>query len=121
MSAIETRGVKRDSLFLMVELQPEGTTEPEKVKIRNLSDTGILVDAASILDRGDRVIVKLKTIGPVAGRVAWTQGVRVGISFDAPIDSQAARQQVRSENTEAPRYARPAVAPRSSDWRVRPL
>lgn len=121
MSAIDTRGLKRDSLFFFAELLPEGGTAPEKVKVRNLSDAGMMLDATLMLKRGDRVSVKLRNIGLVTGRVAWTQGSRIGIAFEQTIDARSARQALQQGGGEAPRYARPAVAPANTGWNVRPL
>ena len=121
MTAIDTRNLKRDSLFFMAGLRREGAAEAERVKIRNLSDGGMMVESTFILNHGERVMVELRHIGTVMGRVAWTQGSRVGVAFEERIDSALARTPLVSENREAPRYARPAVAPQNSDWRVRAL
>lgn len=121
MSAIDTRGLKRDSLFFLAEILPEGAAAPEKVKVRNLSNGGMMIDSNLLFGRGDRVTVKLRNVGQVAGRVAWTQGSRIGISFEQSVDAKAARQAMQPGESEAPRHARPAVPPKNTEWSVRPL
>ena len=119
MTAIDTRNLKRDSLFFMAGLRREGAAEAERVKIRNLSDGGMMVESTAMLRSGERVMVELRNIGSVMGKVAWTQGSRVGVAFEEPINASLARTQLVGEHTEAPRYARPAVAPRNPDWNIR--
>lgn len=120
MSAIDTRDYKRDSIFQMAEIRLEGAITSQRVKIRNLSDKGMLVEGEVLASSGQRVIVTIKKIGQVGGVVAWTQSARIGISFDEPIESKLARVSLIGEMPEAPRYARPAVAPRESGrWTAR--
>lgn len=121
MTAIDTRNLKRDSLFMMAGLRREGATEFERVKIRNLSDGGIMVESSIMLNRGERVVVELQRIGTVVGRVAWTQGSRIGVAFEETIDAALARTPLFGEIREAPRYARPAVTPPNADYRIRTL
>lgn len=110
MSAIDTRGVSRDSLFLMADISVEGG-EPERVKVRNLSDTGMMGDGPIAAARGKQVTVELRNIGPVGGKVAWARGNRFGVAFDRMIESKRARVPLTSGEERAPIYARPAVGP----------
>ena len=121
MTAIETRDRKRDSLFLMADVRVEGRLNSERVKVRNLSDGGMMVEGELIVSPGQRVVVTLKKIGEVGGVIAWTQSARVGISFDEPVDAGLARTSLVGDMPEAPRYARPAVAPTTHIWSVRRL
>lgn len=121
MTSIDTRNLKRDSLFLVADVRLEGSLQAERVKVRNLSDAGMMVEGPLIAAAGQRVVVTLKKIGDVGGKIAWTQSARVGISFDEAIDAKLARTSLVGEMPEAPRYARPAVAPKSHDWSVRKL
>lgn len=119
MTAIDTRNLKRDSLFLMADVRLEGSVRSERVKVRNLSDGGMMIEGELIASAGQHVVVTLKKIGEVGGVVAWSQSARVGISFDEPVDAGLARTSLVSEKSEAPRYARPAVAPATHVWGVR--
>ena len=122
MSAIDTRNFKRDTIFQIATVRLAGSIASERVKVRNLSDTGIMVEGELIAQTGQRVIVGIKKIGEVGGKVAWTQSARVGIAFDEPIDAKLARVSLVGEMPEAPRYARPAVAPvEPSKWTPRKI
>ena len=55
-------------------------------------------------------VVDLRNIGKVHGRVAWARGKRFGLNFDKIVDPKLARAPVGTGPSEAPRYARPAVA-----------
>lgn len=122
MSAFDTRSLKRDSIFQMADVRLEGSAASERVKVRNLSDIGMMVEGELIAETGQRVIVTIKKIGEVGGKVAWSQSARVGIAFDEPIDAQLARVSLFGEMPEAPRYARPAVAPEEpSKWAARKI
>ena len=122
MTSIDTRNIKRDSLFLMADVCLDGSAQPSRVKVRNLSDAGMMVEGPLVAQSGQRVVVTLKQIGSVGGRVAWTQSARVGIAFDETIDASKARTKLIGEMPEAPRYARPAVAPEEpSPWTARKI
>ena len=121
MSAVDTRDLKRDSLFMMADVRVESSPQVERVRVRNLSDRGIMVQGMLIAEVGQRVTVSLKKIGEVGGKIAWNQSARIGIAFDEPIDASKARTDLYGEKVEAPRYARPAVTPRTDNWKVRNL
>lgn len=121
MSAVDTRDLKRDSLFMMADIRVDGSAQVERVRVRNLSDKGIMVQGMLVAHVGQRVTVGLKKIGEVGGTIAWNQSARIGIAFDEPIDASQARTNLVSERVEIPRYARPAVTPPSHDYKVRKL
>ena len=108
MPSIDTRHLNRDSLFLTAEIRLDSANELSRVKVRNLSDGGMMAEGHLMLSRGDRVVVELRNIHPVRGTVAWVQGNRMGIAFEQDIDAKAARSTPGQSQSEAPRYARPA-------------
>lgn len=91
MSAIDTRSLGRDSLFLMADVRVEGRDETCRLKVRNLSNGGMMGEGTLEAIRGQRVTVELRNIGTVSGSVAWTQGSRIGIAFDEEVDARVAR------------------------------
>lgn len=120
MPSLETRDVDRDSLFLMTDLVHETGGPGVRVKIRNLSAGGMMVEGDVRVKPGARVAAELRNIGPVAGTVVWTLGHRLGVVFDDPIDPRLARTQVLGGDKEAPVYARAALdAPRHDGWNGR--
>lgn len=123
MSSVDTRILERDSLFLMAELVVEspGSGEAvgaaERVKVKNLSSGGMMVEGDLRLKRGTRVAVELRNIGPVAGVVVWVRAPRFGVAFEEEIDPKLARTQVYGGDKEAPVFARAALsAPRHDGW-----
>lgn len=111
MSAVDTRNIHRDSLFLMGDIAVDGDGEVQRAKIRNLSAGGLMAEGEFDLERGTRVTVTLRHIGKVKGSVAWVQGTRIGVSFEKEIDPKAARGQVVDRGDQTPSYARPATTP----------
>ncbi len=120
MTAIDTRHLKRDSLFLVADVRVDGSLREQRVKVRNLSDGGMMVDGGLDVSSGQRVVVSLKKFGEVAGVVAWSQSTRVGISFDEPIDASLARTTPTVEASHAPSHVRSAIAASQTHiWSVR--
>ena len=91
MTGVETRSVSRDSLFLLANVRVEQESEHHRVRVRNLSDGGMMGEGTIKINRGNRVDVELRNVGTVKGTVAWVQDQRFGVAFDEEIDSQAAR------------------------------
>lgn len=108
MSAIDTRHISRDSLFLFAEIKLDGTETGERVKVRNLSAAGMMAEGGPKVQRGASIAVKLRNIGWVDGSVAWVQDNRFGIAFAEEIDPRLARQAETSASFETPRYAKPS-------------
>ncbi|QKG71062.1 PilZ domain-containing protein [Erythrobacter mangrovi] len=123
MSALDTRNVSRDSLFLFAELAFDGQIDPVRVKVRNLSVGGMMAEGGVVAAWGARLTVKLRNIGDVKGTVAWVQGNRFGIAFDHEIDPQLARAPIAGSDDATPRYGRPAPGgyPATGGHGMRPL
>lgn len=117
MSSLCTRADDRDSLFLMADLAFDDGLPETRVKVRNLSAGGMMIEGDLWLKRGTRVAVTLRNIGPVAGVVVWSRTPKIGIAFEEAIDPKLARSEVGGGEREAPVYARAAVAaPRHDGW-----
>ena len=92
MTGLETRSVSRDSLFLLANVRVEQKGEQHRVRVRNLSDGGMMGEGSMSVARGNRVEVELRNIGTIMGSVAWVQDQRFGIAFDEEVDSHRARK-----------------------------
>lgn len=88
-----TRGGGRDSLLLGAQMRVNGT-DPQLVRVRNLSRGGLMAELAGDLQLGDPVQIEVRGIGWVDGQIAWAAEGRVGISFQKPIDPKRARKPV---------------------------
>lgn len=84
----------RDSLFLVAELRLEQDGAPYGVKLRNISDAGVMAEGSMRVVRGQPVWVELYNIGIVQGTIAWAAGNRCGIAFDQTIKAADVRYPV---------------------------
>lgn len=87
------RARRRDSLFLSGRLRI-GEGEPIDIRIRNLSEGGLMAEGAPPLAIGAVVTVELRNLGAIPGKVAWYVDDRAGIAFDVEIDPARARKPV---------------------------
>lgn len=101
MTGVETRSVARDSLFLLAGIRVEQQSEIHRVRVRNLSDGGMMGEGNLRVQRGHRLTIELRNIGAVGGTIAWVQDNRFGISFDEEIDSQKARRPLQGNEDAA--------------------
>jgi hypothetical protein len=97
MSGVETRHISRDSLFLLAEIRREGADSARRVRVRNLSASGMMAEGDLSVVRGARLQVELRNVGTVSGTVAWVQDNRFGIAFSEDIDPKRARAPVADE------------------------
>lgn len=97
--AVALRGTKRDSMFVKASLQCRRTRHRFDIVVRNVSAGGLLADTPQDLDLGDQVIVDLRHVGDVPGRIVWCQPGRFGIAFDVTIDPAAVRKPVTVRET----------------------
>lgn len=105
--AISTRTTPRDSLFLLTSLSSPDGHFRGKLRVRNLSATGLMADCPVPVAKGEAVILDLRGIGPVSGSVIWIQGERIGVLFDEAVDPQQAREPARRSSHAMPDYLRP--------------
>lgn len=96
-NALDARGQRstnRSSLFLLGKMGVDGGVASEAIRIRNLSPTGLMAEAPTMLAVGTAVFVEMKNIAPVKGKVVWATEGRMGIAFNAEIDPAKVRQPV---------------------------
>lgn len=96
----------RDSLFLTADLRVVGQTDVRSVRVRNLSQGGLMAEYAEGLEQGLRVEFDVRGIGWVAGQVAWSAAGRIGVAFDRQIDPRLARKPV-GQGGRTPAYVKP--------------
>lgn len=102
------RAAARDSLFLMAPIRFEGDEEPVEVRVRNLSPGGLMAEIGRVVPIGTAVIVGLRGIGVVEGKIAWCTEGRVGVALDEQIDPKLARKPVGGGDS-TPIYAKAMV------------
>jgi hypothetical protein len=69
-----------------------------QVTVRNLSSRGAMIQGAEYAPVGTEISLQLANTGRVYGTVTWARGDLCGIRFNHPIDQQAARRKVSSDN-----------------------
>lgn len=115
--AVALRGNKRDNLFLKGSVSCQRTGHRFDVIVRNLSAGGLLADSDQIPQVGDALLVTLRNVGEVPGRVVWVREARFGMAFDMTIDPAAVRQPVRVKSARHP--AAPPPPPRCGTYALR--
>lgn len=118
MTDFETRSVSRDSLFLLASIQVEQSSEAHRVRVRNLSNGGMMGEGNLRVKRGNRLSIELRNVGTVGGSVAWVQDNRFGVAFDNEIDSAQARKPSGEAmgTAEDPHHSRAHRAPPPPDF-----
>ncbi|MGU3391468.1 PilZ domain-containing protein [Sphingomonas sp. M1A8_2b] len=84
----------RDSLLLMAHLRLAGEQQTREVRVRNLSERGLMLELDKMVAIATPVQLDVRGIGEVGGKVAWCTEGRVGVAFDSPVDPKKARKAV---------------------------
>ena len=102
----------RDSLFLMAQLRLGAEQRTREVRVRNLSERGLMLELDKMVAIATPVHLDLRGIGEVGGKVAWCTEGRVGVAFDSPVDPKKARKAVgTSKPVNTPFPAKPISRP----------
>src|SRR5688572_10897355 len=120
-SAAEHRAARRTNLMLAAEIEQDGRYVP--VRIRNLSETGALIEGSALPEKGAALILRRASF-QIGATIAWSGGGRCGIHFDRPISvpqwtgkpglsdsSSGFRDQRRVDAFQAEARAAPIVPP----------
>lgn len=114
MESADSRHISRESMLLMADLRLEGQDETFRVKVRNLSNGGMMAEGALRVVPGAPLSVNLRNIGWVDGTVAWVQDSRFGIAFRKEVDARLARLRATEGESSVPRFVRPVLLDDSS-------
>lgn len=82
----------RDSLFLTAQIRFDSDPGLREVRVRNLSAGGLMIELDEVADVGTAIVIKLRGIGQVDGKVAWCTEGRIGIALDSLIDPKKVRR-----------------------------
>lgn len=83
---IERRRCERRALRLLTQAG-RGTGDSDAMLIRNISETGLLLESDVALTTGDRLEIDLPHAGGTWASVIWTSGRMLGCRFDAPVSA----------------------------------
>ncbi|WP_375390567.1 PilZ domain-containing protein [uncultured Sphingomonas sp.] len=103
------RARKRDSLFMSARLHVAGQEGEHEVRVRNLSEGGLMVELDRAVEPGAAVTLEMRGLGEMTGVVAWRTHGRMGIALDHPIDPARARKPIAA--AAATVSARPETKP----------
>lgn len=98
----------RDSLFLIARLTLPDEREAREVRVRNLSEGGLMVELDRDVAENSAVTLTMRGIGEMTGRVAWSAEGRIGVALDRPINPRLARKPV-GQGPGTPHYAKPQL------------
>jgi len=84
----------RDSLFLIAQMRLGIEPTSQDVRVRNLSEGGLMLEVAKPLPIGTVVTLQVRGLGEVRGNVAWYAEGRAGVALEMPIDPKKARKPV---------------------------
>jgi PilZ domain len=96
-------------------------------KVRDVSVSGALIETTLPLWQDTKFTLALPKIGNVEGEVAWIDGLRSGVVFNAMLDPLQIREMleekpksgIKREAADAPRWQRPQVAVESRETQDR--
>ena len=91
MGTGDKRQQQRDSLLLMATCRSLDSGETCRIKVRNLSASGLMAISPLPVSVDEMLVVDLLNIGRIQGRVAWVHGLQFGLAFAHEIDPKAAR------------------------------
>lgn len=95
MAAVDTRTASRESYYLKAELQIGEGRLQHPAKVRNLSATGMMVEAGVEVRDGEKLSVRLRNIGWVTGAATWVEEGRFGVILEERIDPRQVREAIR--------------------------
>lgn len=84
--------------------------EWEPVRLRNISETGALVECSAEFPVGASVFLDLGSAGRMAAKICWSRGAQTGLEFAAPFEIRKlaqAKPEVASAEWVMPDYLKP--------------
>jgi hypothetical protein len=111
---LERRSRARRTLFL--EIAAAGGPGAGRTVIRNLSETGLLLETAEPLTLGENIAVDLPEAGVVQANVVWTRAPFFGCEFTAPVSRAAVSASLLKSPIDEPPVE--LAGPTDTTWRL---
>ncbi len=106
----QIRRSRRSNVLLAATLEVGGAVT--KVRLRNLSEDGALVDGDLLPEAGAEVVFRRNELVQ-RGRIAWVHGKHAGVAFDSPLKPQDVLRHVPPAGPKPePKFWRPGIATR---------
>lgn len=90
MSGVQRRSVEREGVFLLADARVGRDPAQHRIKVRNLSQRGLMGEGPVQVTSGTRVSIDLPEVGSVVGTVVWVQQPRFGVAFDEEVERLSA-------------------------------
>lgn len=90
-STNQNRRSRRTNVFLAATIETAG--QVVAVKLRNLSESGALIEADKLPVEGSELLFRRNDLA-VQSRVAWVQGKHAGLAFAEALDAQTVLRHV---------------------------
>jgi hypothetical protein len=104
----QNRRSRRSNVLLAAFIEASGTVN--KVKLRNLSTEGALIEGDDLPVEGSEVLFRRNDLS-VKGRIAWVDGKHAGVAFVGPILQEDVLRNIPSPRYRAPvDFRRPGLA-----------
>src|SRR5690606_16879504 len=87
-----TTDIRKRSARYLLKLRlkgPSADVEATSFLVHNLSETGVLIEAAADLPVDEPLTLHFPGISPAEARVAWVNGAFYGCSFVEPLSAEA--------------------------------
>ncbi|MCA1662372.1 MAG: PilZ domain-containing protein [Novosphingobium sp.] len=110
--ADERRGTARRSLRL--EVENEAGDGHSRAIVRNLSETGLLLESATALAVDEELLVHLPEAGAVPARVIWARNPFFGCEFARPVSRSAVSAALLRSPADEPAIA--LTSPIDTTW-----
>ncbi|HEY0271327.1 MAG TPA: PilZ domain-containing protein [Sphingomonas sp.] len=101
----DTRGTRRESLFIGVEILRGGALFSGR--IRNISATGALIETDSHFTTGDHLILSFRGVGTIGATIVRKTAKGGGVRFDTEIDPAVCRINVTASQDTHPAWLPP--------------
>ena len=106
----QNRRSRRSNVLMSASIELSGTSLP--VKLRNLSADGALVEGINLPVEGAEVLFRKAELS-LAGRIAWVEGHRAGVSFAESLCPEAVLRHVPTPRPRVqPEFRRPGLGAR---------
>ena len=118
-SMSQNRRSRRSNVLMAASLETARGTA--KVRLRNLSAEGALIEGDRIPEPGERLVFRKNDLA-VSGRIAWSSERRAGIAFDTRLEPETVLRHIpepkhRFESSfKRPGLSSPELSPEERRW-----
>lgn len=87
----EMRGSTRSQTMLLAAFWVSGDPTSHQLRVRDISATGLRGVTATQLTKGQEIVLEIRGVGKVEGRIVWASSELIGVQFGEPINPESTR------------------------------